>query len=105
MKDGERQYCVAPFVVGEALELVAAVGNWSQEALHPLGVPFEGINFGERAGLAGKRCVVAAVLLLGGGLAALQSAAINTGLPFCLILLAVCVGLGRSLWEEGRRSA
>lgn len=49
--------------------------------------------------------VVAAVLLLGGGLAALQSAAINTGLPFCLILLAVCVGLGRSLWEEGRRSA
>ena len=45
--------------------------------------------------------VVAAVLLLAGGLAALQSAAINTGLPFCLILLAVCAGLGRALWREG----
>ncbi len=48
---------------------------------------------------------VAAVLLLGGGLTALQSAAINTGLPFCVILLAVCLGLGRALREEGRRSA
>ena len=46
--------------------------------------------------------VVAAVLLLGGGLAALQSAAINTGLPFCVILLAVCAGLGRALWAESR---
>ncbi len=45
--------------------------------------------------------VVAAVLLLAGGLAALQSAAINTGLPFCVILLAVCAGLGRALWREG----
>ena len=44
---------------------------------------------------------VAAALLLAGGLAALQSAAINTGLPFCLILLAVCFGLGRALWREG----
>lgn len=43
--------------------------------------------------------VVAAVLLFGGGLAALQSAAINTGLPFCLVLLAVCAGLGRALWH------
>lgn len=49
--------------------------------------------------------VVAAVLLLAGGLTALQSAAINTGLPFCVILLAVCAGLGRSLWREGRGSA
>ena len=48
--------------------------------------------------------VVAAVLLLAGGLAALQSAAINTGLPFCLILLAVCAGLGRALWREGEQA-
>lgn len=48
--------------------------------------------------------VVAAVLLLAGGLAALQSAAINTGLPFCVILLAVCAGLGRALWREGKRA-
>jgi len=46
--------------------------------------------------------VVAAVLLAAGGLAALQSAAINTGLPFCVILLLVCVGLGRALLSEGR---
>jgi len=42
------------------------------------------------------------VLLAAGGLAALQSAAINTGLPFCVILLLVCVGLGRALLSEGR---
>ena len=48
--------------------------------------------------------VIAAVLLVGGGLAALQSAAINTGLPFCLILLFVCLGLGRALHEEGKAS-
>jgi len=46
--------------------------------------------------------VVAAMLLLAGGLAALQSAAINTGLPFCVILLFVCAGLGRALHAEGR---
>jgi choline/glycine/proline betaine transport protein len=45
--------------------------------------------------------VVAAMLLLAGGLAALQSAAINTGLPFCLILLAVCAGLARALLRDG----
>lgn len=48
--------------------------------------------------------VIAAVLLVAGGLAALQSAAINTGLPFCVILLLVCLGLGRALREEGRAS-
>lgn len=46
--------------------------------------------------------IVAAVLLAAGGLAALQSAAINTGLPFCVILLLVCLGLGRALLGEGR---
>lgn len=44
--------------------------------------------------------VVAAVLLLTGGLAALQSAAINTGLPFCLILIVVCIGLVKTLRAE-----
>jgi choline/glycine/proline betaine transport protein len=48
--------------------------------------------------------VVAAVLLVGGGLRALQSAAINTGLPFCLVLLAVCFGLGKALLEDARGS-
>jgi choline/glycine/proline betaine transport protein len=48
--------------------------------------------------------VVAAVLLVSGGLRALQSAAINTGLPFCLVLLAVCFGLGRALWAEARET-
>ncbi len=46
--------------------------------------------------------IIAAVLLLSGGLAALQSAAINTGLPFCIVLLLVCLGLGRALWREAR---
>ena len=45
--------------------------------------------------------MIAATLLLAGGLAALKSAAINTGLPFCVILLFVCLGLGRALREEG----
>jgi choline/glycine/proline betaine transport protein len=48
--------------------------------------------------------VVAAVLLVSGGLAALQSAAINTGLPFCVVLVLVCLGLGRALLREGRRA-
>ncbi len=44
--------------------------------------------------------VVAAVLLLGGGLQALQTAAITTGLPFALILLVMCYSLYRGLEEE-----
>lgn len=39
--------------------------------------------------------VVAAVLLLGGGLVALQTAAISTGLPFAAILLLMCFSLRR----------
>jgi choline-glycine betaine transporter len=34
----------------------------------------------------------------------LQSAAINTGLPFCVVLVLVCLGLGRALLREGRRA-
>ncbi len=44
--------------------------------------------------------VVAAVLLLGGGLTALQTAAITTGLPFAIVLLIMCYSLYRGLGEE-----
>ncbi len=46
--------------------------------------------------------VVAAVLLIGGGLAALQAAAISTGLPFAIILLVACYALIRGLMSEPR---
>jgi choline/carnitine/betaine transport len=44
--------------------------------------------------------VCAAALLMGGGLAALQSAAIATGLPFTIVLLIMCYSLYRGLQEE-----
>ncbi|MEX2473148.1 MAG: BCCT family transporter [Gemmatimonadota bacterium] len=43
---------------------------------------------------------VAAVLLLTGGLAALQTAAIATGLPFAVVLLLMCVALFKALRTE-----
>lgn len=43
---------------------------------------------------------IAAVLLIGGGLQALQTAVIITGLPFVLILLLMCYSLYRGLSEE-----
>jgi len=46
--------------------------------------------------------VVAITLLLGGGLGALQAAAIATGFPFAIILMAACVGLFAGLQEERR---
>jgi BCCT family betaine/carnitine transporter len=46
--------------------------------------------------------VVAIALLLGGGLGALQSAAIATGFPFAIILMAACFGLFVGLHEERR---
>ncbi|MFO7931338.1 MAG: BCCT family transporter [Thermodesulfobacteriota bacterium] len=42
---------------------------------------------------------VAAALLIGGGLAALQTATITTGLPFAIILLGMCFALYRGLSE------
>jgi choline/carnitine/betaine transport len=42
----------------------------------------------------------ASALLMGGGLAALQSAAIATGLPFTIVLLIMCYSLYRGLQEE-----
>jgi len=43
--------------------------------------------------------VVAAVLLVSGGLAALQSAVITTGLPFAIVLLVLCFSLKKGLNE------
>ncbi|MEJ2344303.1 MAG: choline BCCT transporter BetT [Gammaproteobacteria bacterium] len=47
--------------------------------------------------------VVAAVLLVAGGLSALQTAAISTALPFAVVMLVVCYGLLRGLRMEGIR--
>jgi choline/glycine/proline betaine transport protein len=44
--------------------------------------------------------VIAAVLLIGGGLTALQTAAITTGLPFVIVLLIMCYSLYKALGEE-----
>ena len=54
--------------------------------------------------------VVAAVLLLVGGLQALQTAAVTTALPFAFVMVLMCVGLVVSLRSErkvdtGRRTA
>jgi len=50
---------------------------------------------GQRIFWASMEGAVAAVLLLGGGLAALQTASITTGLPFAVLLLI----MGYSLWK------
>lgn len=44
--------------------------------------------------------VVAAVLLAGGGLLALQTASIITGLPFAIVLVIMCFGLHRAFNED-----
>ncbi len=46
---------------------------------------------------------VAAVLLIGGGLAALQTAAITTGLPFAILLIVMSYSLLKGLREEHSR--
>lgn len=46
---------------------------------------------------------VAATLLVGGGLAALQTAALSTGLPFAVILLFMCYSLYLGLKKEHER--
>ncbi|MFO7602346.1 MAG: choline BCCT transporter BetT [Gammaproteobacteria bacterium] len=47
--------------------------------------------------------VVAAVLLLAGGLTALQTASIASALPFTVIMLFICYGLWKGLRMEGIR--
>jgi choline/glycine/proline betaine transport protein len=46
---------------------------------------------------------VAAVLLIGGGLQALQTATIVTGLPFAIILIVMCFSLYKGLREDYRK--
>lgn len=46
--------------------------------------------------------LVAAALLIGGGLVALQAMAVSTGLPFALVLLLGCVALIKGLLAEPR---
>lgn len=48
--------------------------------------------------------VVAAVLLLAGGLKALQTAALASALPFAVIMLFICYGLLRALQTESKGS-
>lgn len=47
--------------------------------------------------------LMAAVLLLAGGLAALQTATIASALPFVIIMLAMCVGIWRGLRDEAHQ--
>ena len=44
--------------------------------------------------------LVAIVLLLGGGIDSLQALVISVGLPFCIVLLFMCVSLYKGLREE-----
>jgi BCCT family betaine/carnitine transporter len=46
--------------------------------------------------------LVAIALLLGGGLAALQAAAVSTGFPFAIVLLLACFALVKGLMAEPR---
>lgn len=46
--------------------------------------------------------LLAAALLLGGGLVALQAAAVSTGLPFAIVLLVACYALIKGLMSEPR---
>ncbi len=58
---------------------------------------------GQRIFWAVTEGAVAAVLLIGGGLQALQTASIVTGLPFAFILLFMCYSLYRGLQEDFKK--
>ncbi|MDX1443101.1 MAG: BCCT family transporter [Gammaproteobacteria bacterium] len=55
---------------------------------------------GQRVFWALTEGAVAAVLLLAGGLGALQTAAITTALPFCVVMLFICWALVRGLRRD-----
>lgn len=55
---------------------------------------------GQRIFWAVAEGAIAAVLLIGGGLQALQTASIVTGLPFAVILLIMCYSLYKGLEED-----
>jgi choline-glycine betaine transporter len=44
--------------------------------------------------------ILASVLLLAGGLVALQTGSITIGLPFCVIIILMCASLARGLNRE-----
>ena len=58
---------------------------------------------GQRIFWAVTEGTVAAVLLVGGGLQALQTATIVTGLPFAIILMVMCYSLYKGLKEDLRK--
>lgn len=55
---------------------------------------------GQRVFWATTEGAVAAILLIGGGLGALQAGAISTGLPFTIVLLVMCYSLKQGLERE-----
>lgn len=55
---------------------------------------------GQRIFWATTEGAVAAILLIGGGLGALQAGAISTGLPFVIVLLIMCYSLQQGLSNE-----
>lgn len=55
---------------------------------------------GQRIFWATTEGAVAAILLVGGGLGALQAGAISTGLPFSIVLLVMCYSLQKGLSQE-----
>ena len=57
---------------------------------------------GQRVFWASAEGLVAIALLLGGGLGALQAAAVSTGLPFTVVLLAGTYALIKGLMDEPR---
>jgi len=60
---------------------------------------------GQRVFWATTEGAVAAILLIGGGLTALQAGAITTGLPFVIVLLIMCYSLQQGLSREYRDMA
>ena len=58
---------------------------------------------GQKIFWASMEGLIAAVLLIGGGLTALQTASILTGLPFALILVIMCFSFYKALKNENSK--
>jgi choline/glycine/proline betaine transport protein len=86
-------------VVGLFFVTSSDSGSYVVDTLTSGGHPDPPIH--QRVFWASMEGVVAAVLLVVGGLRALQSAAINTGAPFCAVLLLAAFCLVRTLRAEG----
>jgi len=91
---------IREFVVGVLLVPVGFTFMWmtffGDTALHMIMI--QGIGALAEAVVEG---LVAAALLLAGGLAALQTATIASALPFTLVMILMCWGLLRALRIEG----